>query len=109
MPFQKGKSGNPGGKPKAIVEVVTLAQANTKDAMQTLVEICRNRSAPEAARVMASVAILDRGWGRPTQRQEIAVSADLAAAVERLRGLRGDVGAVIHRTITTIDALETDG
>jgi hypothetical protein len=88
MPFQKGQSGNPGGKPKAIVEVMAVAQANSALAISTLAEIARNKKQPAAARVAASVAILDRGWGRPMQRQEIAVSADLARALERLRGIQ---------------------
>ena len=29
MPFRKGKSGNPGGRPKVVGEVQALARANT--------------------------------------------------------------------------------
>jgi hypothetical protein len=54
-------------------------------AVKTLAAICGNERAPASARVAAAAALLDRGWGKPTQRQEIAVSADLSAALERLR------------------------
>ena len=34
-------------------------------AIKTLVAICKDEHAPQAARVSASQAILDRGYGRP--------------------------------------------
>jgi hypothetical protein len=67
MAFVKGQSGNPGGRPKAIVEVVELARQNAPDAINTLATICRDKNAPPAARVSAATAILDRGFGKPHQ------------------------------------------
>lgn len=66
-PFQKGQSGNPGGRPKLVGHVRELAQSYTEAAMVTLVEIIENTEAPPAARVSAAQAILDRGWGKPSQ------------------------------------------
>ena len=63
--FQKGKSGNPGGRPKEIAEVKALARAHTTTAIKTLVKIAQSGKATDAARVLASVALLDRGWGKP--------------------------------------------
>lgn len=65
--FEKGKSGNPGGRPKVIGEIRDLARAHTTEAIETLVAILRNTKLPPAARVSAANAILDRGWGKPTQ------------------------------------------
>jgi hypothetical protein len=39
--FQKGKSGNPGGRPRALREVEALARQETAAAMQTLATIHR--------------------------------------------------------------------
>jgi len=37
MPFEKGKSGNPGGRPKVVGDVQLLARENTKEAIVTFV------------------------------------------------------------------------
>jgi hypothetical protein len=66
-PFLKGISGNPGGRSKALRAVETAAKAHTDAAIGTLAEICTDRTAPSSARVSAATALLDRGWGKPTQ------------------------------------------
>jgi hypothetical protein len=63
----KGQSGNPGGRPKAIVQIEQIARENSPIAMKTLVEIANDKKAPSAARVSAATAILDRGYGKPRQ------------------------------------------
>ena len=52
---------------KTPVEIRSLARSYTKVAIETLVGIATSRSAPAAARVAASIALLDRGWGKPEQ------------------------------------------
>jgi hypothetical protein len=66
-PFQKGQSGNPGGRPKVVAEVKELAREYTAEAIQTLVSIMTNTKAAPAARVSAANALLDRGYGKPPQ------------------------------------------
>jgi Family of unknown function (DUF5681) len=66
-PFQKGQSGNPGGRPEVVAEVRELAREHTSKAVETLVSIMTNQKAAPAARVSAANALLDRGYGKPPQ------------------------------------------
>jgi hypothetical protein len=62
--FQPGQSGNPGGKPKAIIEVTAAARELTTEAINTLKRVMLNEKATASARVSAAVAIIERGWGK---------------------------------------------
>jgi hypothetical protein len=66
-PFPKGISGNPGGRPKVLGNVQELARQRSPEAIETLVTIMNNEKAPPPARVAAANALLDRGFGKPTQ------------------------------------------
>lgn len=66
-PFQKGKSGNPRGRPKVLGEIQELARQHTTEAIEVLAQIMRDEKAPAAARVAAVDKILDRAWGKPPQ------------------------------------------
>src|SRR5215467_2692408 len=65
-PFEKGQSGNRGGRPKVVAEVRELARQRGPEAIAALVQIMTEGKS-EAARVAAATALLDRGWGKPTQ------------------------------------------
>jgi Family of unknown function (DUF5681) len=62
--FQPGQSGNPGGRPKEVREVKTLARERTARAIDVLSRIMDDPKAPSAARVAAARELLDRGHGR---------------------------------------------
>jgi hypothetical protein len=86
-PFQKGKSGNPGGRPKESHEVKNLARKHTKEALERLLFWMRDDN-PKAS-VAATLAILDRGWGRPGQELQLSgeVELDVTGTLTELRKL----------------------
>jgi hypothetical protein len=71
--FSPGQSGNPGGRPKATLNVQELARAHTEDAIQTLVEALKDPK----LKVQAATALLDRGWGKPVQAIEASAQEDI--------------------------------
>jgi hypothetical protein len=75
---QRGGKRPGAGRPKGSKDVATreqgatlaeLARAHTDTALQALVKVAKSGES-EAARVTAATAILDRGYGRPTQSHE---------------------------------------
>lgn len=68
MPFTKGQSGNPGGRPKENEEIKLLAQKHSKAAIARLAFWLKSKD-PRAS-VAACTALLDRGFGKPAQALE---------------------------------------
>ncbi len=63
MAFEKGKSGNPGGRPKHAHDIQALARQYTAEAIAALYEAL----ADSKTKVQAACALLDRGYGKPLQ------------------------------------------
>ena len=64
--FRPGASGNPGGRPGALSDVRELAREHTPAAVAKLAHIMEKGKSEQAC-IAAASAVLDRGWGRPTQ------------------------------------------
>lgn len=65
MPFEKGQSGNPGGRPKENAEVKRLAREHGVTAIKKLAALME--SDDERIVVAACQTLLDRGFGKPSQ------------------------------------------
>lgn len=52
---------------KAKADIRSLARSHTETAIKVLAGIMQQETANAAARVAAAQALLDRGWGKPTQ------------------------------------------
>src|SRR5262245_23303606 len=72
--FQKGVSGNPGGRPKLPTEMKEMFKAKAPEAFEVL---CRHLNAkdPKVA-VAAATQILDRAYGRPVQQVDANINED---------------------------------
>lgn len=64
-PFEKGKSGNPGGRPKQLKEFETLAREKSIPVLLRMVDIATTGKGPAA--VMAAKLVLERAWGKAPQ------------------------------------------
>ena len=70
--------------PKAVTEIRSLARSHTRTALNVLVAVMRNTKATPPARVAAANAILDRGWGKPTQSLSNENALELIHRIERV-------------------------
>ena len=70
-PSRLGVSGNPGGRPKELRDIIDLARSHAPEAIESLAQIMTNLETQPAARVAAANAILDRGFGKPRQSVEV--------------------------------------
>ena len=79
--------------PKAVTEIRSLARSHTQTALRVLVAVMRNTKATPPARVAAANAILDRGWGKPTQSLGSDDALELIHRIERVIVHPDKVGA----------------
>jgi Family of unknown function (DUF5681) len=96
--FKKGQSGNPGGRPHALVSVMALAREHTIQAIRVLSELMREANS-ESVRLNAAEAILSRGWGRPVQ----AFQVDGNFANRKLTELSNDELAAFEKRLANAE------
>lgn len=74
MPFVKGQSGNPSGRPKENPEVKALAREYTVEAIERLGDWMRSDNAK--ASVGAAIQLLNRAWGTPVNAVQLSGDED---------------------------------
>lgn len=62
-----GAGRKPGKVSKAKLDIAERAKTHGASALAVLLEVMKDREAPHSSRIAAATAMLDRGFGRPTQ------------------------------------------
>lgn len=73
-PFEKGKSGNPTGRPKIPEHIISAFRGPMTDlSVKTLTSILdgSDEGAKTGDRLRAAEIVLDRAWGKPVQQTEV--------------------------------------
>lgn len=109
MVWAPGKSGNPGGRPKAEREVIELAREASPRAIGRLIELVDSKD--ERVSIAAANSVLERAYGKPTQPLSNDADNPLipeAPSVDALAKLSADDRAAL-RTIIGRVAGEPEG
>ena len=77
--FQKGASGNPGGRPRIEARVRAAAQKKGPAAIKELASLMKDDN--KFVRIKACIAVLDRGFGKPAQAFELPPGSTLPALI----------------------------
>jgi hypothetical protein len=83
--FQKGRSGNPGGRPKLPEELRDRIRALSDDAVTVLEHALRDEDV--RVRLVAAQTLLDRGYGRPAQAKDVTLTTKQDASNAHLQAL----------------------
>jgi hypothetical protein len=104
--FVSGQSGNPGGRPKSIASLTIESRKYAFDAIRTLARITKSGRS-ETARIAAAVALLDRGFGRPSQSVEMNLTADMVS--KRISELSDRELTMLEQRMIVLDGADLDG
>ena len=115
--FQRGQSGNPGGRPKLPADIRESFKAKAPEALEVLTRCLQ--SGDDRVAMMAAQAILDRGYGKPTQsidanindnpvRYIVELPEKSATTEEWLEGIRReDAGRALVTGVAVADDEQT--
>ena len=87
-PFKPGQSGNPSGRPRLPDDLREMTRSACPDAIRYLVSVMSDDGEKTAYRLDAAKTLLDRGYGKAMQMQDISFGVqnvvDVQAQIRRL-------------------------
>ena len=72
MPFKRGASGNPKGRPKQHAEIKALALKKCPEAFKELIKLLNDKTLSPGEKLAVIKEIFDRGIGKPQQSMELS-------------------------------------
>jgi len=99
--FQKGRSGNAGGRPKVVKPLQELARTHTEMAIRTLAHVAR-KGKNESARITAASMLLDRAFGKPP------AAVDIRLLLDRLNTLSFEELKILEDRLVAMAAPQED-
>lgn len=99
------------GRPKGIVseakrQISEMAKEYGETALQVLVDIAVNDQEPSSSRVSAAMALLDRGYGKPSQSVDVSNTDGTLATIDATKLTTEQKKALLAAMIT--DEPDTD-
>jgi len=83
--FEKGRSGNPAGRPELAEELRDRIRALSTDAVSVLEQALHDEDV--RVRLVAAQKLLDRGYGRPAQATDVTLTTKQDASQSHLAAL----------------------
>lgn len=94
--FKPGQSGNPGGRPKkteAEFELERACEDKTPEALDTILGLMTGAK-QDSVRLAAATYVIERRYGKPTERKEIRTGPLDTLGHEELRALDAAIAAI---------------
>jgi hypothetical protein len=70
--FKPGQTGNPGGRPRGLAELVRQETKDGAELVAFMLRILRGRKQPTRYRLEAAAWLADRGFGKALQQMELS-------------------------------------